>query len=115
MIKPTVGRVVLYTPSKDDCTGATGMAMPYNGQKCVGFITSVHGDRMINIAGFDPNGKPFAVCSCTLLQDDDKPALDQGEGVWPVLLLDALSEGPGGRDGRAGKAAYGNEITPSGE
>ena len=74
MIKPTVGRVVLYTPSKEDCQGANGIGIPYGGQKCVAFITSVHGDRMINIAGFDPNGKPFAVWSCTLIQDDDQPA-----------------------------------------
>ena len=31
---------------------------------------------MINIAGFDANGKPFAVWSCTLLQDDDQPSVN---------------------------------------
>lgn len=76
MIKPTVGRVVLYTPSENDCKGAGGMARPYSGGKCAAIVTCVHGDKMINLAVFDANGKLFPVTSVSLLQDDDKPAVD---------------------------------------
>lgn len=62
MIKPTVGRVVWVVRPKD--------TMDIN-QPEVGLITYVHGDRCINVAGFNANGAPFAITSLTLLQDDD--------------------------------------------
>jgi hypothetical protein len=71
VIKPTVGRVVWYTPYEEDFKGPGAISRPYSGQKCVAFITSVHGDRMINVYVLDPNGKPFTVWSCSLVQLGD--------------------------------------------
>jgi hypothetical protein len=71
MIKPTVGRVVLYVPCENDFMGPGAISRPYSGQKLAAMVTSVHGDRMVNISVLDPNGKQFPVWSCTLLQDDD--------------------------------------------
>jgi hypothetical protein len=59
MIQPTIGRVVLFRYNKDQ-------VQPYPALVCY-----VHGDRMINVAGFDQNGTPFSQPSTPLLQDDD--------------------------------------------
>src|SRR5208283_148985 len=66
MIKPTVGRVVLFTPSKLDAD----MVLP-SGGRCAAVIAHVWGDRMVNLAVFDANGRHFSKCSVALLQDDD--------------------------------------------
>lgn len=70
MIKPTVGRVVLYTPCEFDKQGHNAMAA-YNNVKLAAIITCVHSDRMINVVVFDANGKPNGICSVNLIQDDD--------------------------------------------
>lgn len=62
MIKPTVGRVVLIR----NRWGAAG-----NDQPECGLVTYVFSDRMINVAGFDRNGLPFAQTSLTLRQPED--------------------------------------------
>lgn len=68
MISPTVGRVVwVYRP----------LATFDLRQPEVGFVTYVHNDRLINVAGFNANGTQFTATSLTLLQDDDaKPEGD---------------------------------------
>lgn len=58
VIKPSIGRVVLVH------MGASAQPEP-------GLICYVWNDRMINIGGFDSNGKPFALTSVQLLQGDD--------------------------------------------
>jgi len=60
MIKPTVGRVVLVHQS-----GRSDQPEP-------ALITYVWNDRLINVGGFDHNGKPFANTSLRLLQDEDE-------------------------------------------
>ena len=62
MIQPTVGRVVWYWPE-----GPKVGENPW-----AAFVTHVHGDRMINVAGFTDVGTPFFRNSVSLLQDDDK-------------------------------------------
>lgn len=64
MIKPTIGRVVWFQPAH--MLGAPDKDQPYAAS-----IAYVHGDRCINVGGFDANGTPFAACSVCLVQDDD--------------------------------------------
>ncbi len=58
VIKPTIGRVVLVH------RGISNQPEP-------ALISYVWHDRMINVGGFDHNGKPFAITSLQLLQDDE--------------------------------------------
>lgn len=62
MISPTVGRVVWVIRPRE----TTDIEQPE-----AAFVTYVHSDRMINVAGFDHNGNPFKMTSLTLVQDDD--------------------------------------------
>jgi len=70
MISPTVGRVVWVWPTKTSRAIAPkegSAAQPF-----VGFVTYVHGDREINVAGFDHSGLHFSATRVPLMQDDDK-------------------------------------------
>lgn len=58
MIKPTIGRVVLVH------RGNSPQPEP-------ALICYVHSDTMINVGGFDKNGKPFEACSIQLYQGDN--------------------------------------------
>lgn len=70
MIKPTIGRVIWFTPPAERRNSGN--------QPWPAFITYVHGDRMINVAGFDSGGAPFFQNSVTLLQDDDRSETASG-------------------------------------
>lgn len=61
MIKPTIGRVVLIR----NRYGASGNSQP----EC-GLVCYVWGDNMINVAGFDKDGMPFAQTSLYLRQPE---------------------------------------------
>lgn len=61
VIKPTIGRVVLVH------RGICGIS----DQPEPALVSYVWHDRMINVGGFDHNGKPFALTSLQLLQEDD--------------------------------------------
>ena len=71
MISPTVGRVVWYWPEG-----------PKVEQPWAAFVTYVHGDRMINVAGFTDVGAPFFKNSVSLLQDDDKSTFGGCFASW---------------------------------
>jgi uncharacterized protein YodC (DUF2158 family) len=64
MIKPTVGHVVLFQPSKPS-------DQPLRDQPFAATISYVWGDRMVNLAYVDQNGTAGNATSVTLLQDDD--------------------------------------------
>jgi hypothetical protein len=67
MIKPTVGRVVLYTPQKVD-------GFPYSATQLAAIVVYVHSDKLINLTVFDSNGGSYRVYSVDLIQDvDEKP------------------------------------------
>ena len=66
MIKPTVGRVVLYNAGED--------------QPCAASIAYVYSDNLINIGGFDERGVHFNEQNVHLCQDDEKPAI--GQAYW---------------------------------
>lgn len=71
VIKPTVGRVLLYWPAAHDI--AAGM-FAYEGsdQPFAATVTFVHGDRMVNLSVADHNGAIHEKRSVTLLQEGDQ-------------------------------------------
>lgn len=69
MIKPTVGRVVLYHPH-----GQTDSAWLSPGdQPLAALVAYVWNERLVNLVVFTANGVPLGKTSVRLLQDDDKP------------------------------------------
>ncbi len=64
MIKPTIGRVVLFWPAVPE--GGTQRDQPYPA-----LVSYVWNDKLINVGGFDANGAPFASTSVPLLQDGE--------------------------------------------
>lgn len=63
MIKPSIGRVVWFTPLNEHIVDPK--------QPWAALVTYVHGDRMVNLAAFNPNGDHQPKSSVPLLQDDD--------------------------------------------
>jgi hypothetical protein len=82
-IKPTVGRVVLFVPKTAKYEfGFCFVA----GRAHAALVTAVHGDRCVNIAAFDANGKSYGFTSVTLRQTDD-PAPDGDYCEWMPYQL----------------------------
>jgi len=69
MIIPTVGRIVWFTPARDD----TELVRHGDGPLAA-IVTHVHSDRCVNLAVFDANANQASRTSVTLLQDDDAEA-----------------------------------------
>jgi hypothetical protein len=68
MIRPTVGRVVLYTPQKTD------ELIYVLGEKLAAIICKIWSDTCVNLAVFDANGVATNVTSVPLIQDmEPKP------------------------------------------
>lgn len=73
MIKPTIGRVVWFYP---------GFAS-IGDQPFPAFICYVLGDRLINVAGFDKNGSPFACQGVRLVQEGEQyPEVGENYATW---------------------------------
>ncbi len=68
MIKPTVGRVVWYWPSKEYDIRGLGICGG-DSQPFAAIITHVWSDTCVNLAIFDANGKQFARTSVFLHQE----------------------------------------------
>lgn len=62
MIAPSIGRVVWVIRPFD----TLDIKQPEPA-----LVTYVHGDRCINVAGFNANGTPFSLTSLTLIQDEE--------------------------------------------
>ncbi|MET4187598.1 hypothetical protein ABIB86_000453 [Bradyrhizobium sp. JR1.7] len=86
MIEPSNGRIVWYTPYKNELLspygmvtqrGADGKPIPLTAQIC-----AVWGPRMVNLLVTDATGKTFAVTSRALLQDDDLAPDGGGYAQW---------------------------------
>jgi hypothetical protein len=71
MIKPTIGRVVWFY----DKNRQGDISQPLDAH-----IVYVHTDVLINIAGFDQNGVPFAQSSVFLRPDENTPVA--GHPFW---------------------------------
>lgn len=68
MIVPTVGRVVLFVPKQAKYEfGFCFLA----GREHAALVVAVHGDRCVNLAAFDANGKSYNFTSVTLQQPGD--------------------------------------------
>lgn len=57
MQKPTVGRIVLYKPVGCEASWPA-------------LITEVHNDVLVNVAGFEDKGRPFATHNVALIDMD---------------------------------------------
>jgi hypothetical protein len=64
MIKPSIGRVVLYWDRSPD--------RPAQSQAHAALVSYVHSDTMVNLSVFDAEGHPFSKTSVRLLQDNDE-------------------------------------------
>lgn len=71
MIKPTIGRVVWFF----DKNRQADLSQPLDAH-----IVYVYNDTMVNIAGFDQNGVPFAQTSVFLRADETVPT--NGQPFW---------------------------------
>ena len=69
MIKPTIGRVLWYYTNPP-------LDQPY-----AVLVAYVWNDTMVNVGGFDANGKPFAETS-VLLWDGEGPTPQQDHCTW---------------------------------
>ena len=76
MIKPTVGRVVLFHPYATDTSHAQIGEEPH-----AALIAAVWSDTCINIAAFDANGVPYGQTSVLLWQEGN-PKPDSGYAEW---------------------------------
>ena len=75
MIKPTCGRIVFFTPHKNDQT-------PHSGVPLAAIIVYVHSDSMVNLTVFDAFGRIHARPSVPLLQEGDGKPVDGGYAEW---------------------------------
>ena len=79
MIKPTVGRIVLFIPLADKYD--FGFCLQA-GKPHAAIVTAVHGDRMVNLSVFDANGEQFPKTSVALRQSEDAVPLSQDYCEW---------------------------------
>jgi hypothetical protein len=86
MISPSNGRIVWYTPYKNELLSPYGMVVQRdkegNVMPLAADIVAVWGDRCVNLLVKDANGNTFPVTSRTLLQDDDARPEHGGYAEW---------------------------------
>jgi len=80
LIKPTIGRVVLYNAGTE--------------QRVPALISFVHSHQCINIGGFKEGGQAFAKQSVTLVQGDEPCGLGQAEWMDYQKMQVAKSDAP---------------------
>ncbi len=76
MIKPTIGRLVWFTPSND--SGRPRIS----GLPLAAIIVGILSDTCINLAVFDANGDSFGQTSVPLIQDDTTEKPDGFYAEW---------------------------------
>lgn len=91
MIKPTVGRVVLFQPSTKD---APADKLCQNGSEpLAAIVTCVWSDSCINLAVFDANGQSHNRTSVPLIQGDTPAPTDGFYAHWmPYQISQAAKE-----------------------
>lgn len=75
MIKPTIGRIVWFTPPLDEVGAVLQGGFVYNhtvDQPCVGLVCRMWSERSVNLTVFDHNGNQHRFYSVQLLQDNDE-------------------------------------------
>jgi hypothetical protein len=68
-ILPTVGRIVLFTPSR--LTGDGRFAHIDGGKPLAAIVAHVFNDGLVNLAVFDSNGQPHSRTSVPLVQEGE--------------------------------------------
>lgn len=78
-IKPTVGRVLHFHPSREFAAGR-GMVLLCQGDPMDAHLVYVHRSGLVNLAVFDHAGNQHAITDVKLLQDADQaPLNEQGQ------------------------------------
>lgn len=67
MIKPTVGRVILFHPSPSDPV----LKAPENGQPFAALVAHVNDDETINVGGVDASGNHFSRQNVVMVQEGE--------------------------------------------
>lgn len=75
MIKPSIGRVVLFHPAPTD-------PIAFSDQPLAAHVAYVWSERLVNLLVIDSNGGTHARTSVTLLQDDETAAVGQSYAEW---------------------------------
>jgi hypothetical protein len=75
VIKPTRGRVVLFTPAKTDTVANDGTPL-------AAIIAHVHSDGIVNLTVFDAFGRVHARPSVELLQEGDQAPAGGAYAEW---------------------------------
>lgn len=96
MIAPTIGRIIWYWPKGEPKPAAPNR--PAAEQPQMGTICFVHSDRLVNIAGFDHLGAPYAVTKIALLQEGDSPMAGPHVGWMPYQVGQAKAAAPAPTD-----------------
>lgn len=99
MIKPTVGRVVLYKPhSHERFAGDDGS------QRWPAIVTNVWGDTCVNLTVFNPNGEAVGGRTSVMLAQDDQEPQD-GWCEWMPYQKGQAAKTEALEAAAAGKAA----------
>lgn len=86
VIKPEPGRHVhlFFAEGKYEFGHAFHAGRPH-----AAIITAVHGDRMVNVAAFDANGKQAAFCSVALRQPGDGTPIGSVWAEWMPYTVES--------------------------
>jgi hypothetical protein len=90
LIKPSIGRIVWYTPSKQDL--AEGF-IDGREQPCAAIVCYVHDDHCVNLSVMDAHGRHFARQSIRLVQPGDTEWPADGYCQWMTYQIQAASNG----------------------
>ena len=81
MIKPTVGRQLLYHPGPHELDTASG------GVPCAATIAFVWDDRTVNLSVISHRGHPVPKERAHLVQPGETPPTDKAYAVWPDFVI----------------------------
>lgn len=101
-IKPTVGRVVYFTPAAVD---DQSIIPDWQSGVCAALVTAVHNENCVNLAVFDVSGNQYARCS--VCHVSTLPEVPEG-GVQKYDYWDWMPY----QKGQAAKEAKLGETTP---
>ena len=87
MIKPTIGRVVLFHPNHSDYGVAKYQDAHGNAVTHAAIIAHVWSDTCVNLTVFDSNGAPYSKTSVQLIQGDEPRVDERGYATWMQYQL----------------------------